>query len=135
MKNNGITTKGLYNKDVIAALRRKRKNFPFNSIFTLYTLNPSFRNTLCIAILDLHQLRYRRVSSSRYGLSRWVTQRSTAPWRSSSNSSVIYQRVIELPVGRCFRNSPLLRLGVLLLSSAAVCKLCAPATVPHKRPG
>lgn len=54
--------------------------------------------------------------------------------RSSRNSSVIYQRVIGLPVGCCFRNSPLIRLRALLLSSVAACKLYLLATIEHKRP-
>lgn len=45
------------------------------------------------------------------------------PEESSSGSSVIRQRVITPLTGRCFRNSPLIRLRAALLSSGAVCKL------------
>lgn len=55
--------------------------------------------------------------------------------RSSRSSSVIYRRVMGLPASRCFRNSPLIRLRALPLSSVTACKLCLPATVPYKRPG
>lgn len=53
--------------------------------------------------------------------------------RSTRNSSVIYQRVMGLPVGCCFRNSPLIRRRVLLLSSVSACKLYSTATIVHER--
>jgi len=67
----------------------------------------------------------RGVSSSRYGLSRWVTQGSTAPGGALGKLVGHPPGGVMAPLttGRCFRNSPLIRLRASPLSPGAVCKL------------
>lgn len=72
----------------------------------------------------------RRVCWSSYGLSRWVTRGSTTPGGAlaarRSSAGELWRRAAS----RCFRNSPLIRLPALPLSSVTACKLCY-----YKRPG
>jgi len=81
-------------------------------------------------------------SSSRYGLSRWVTQGSTAPGGAPAGSSVIrrglrYGAAQRHAHGRCFRNSPLICLRAPPLSSRCRLQIArVPACVrSYKRRG
>lgn len=73
----------------------------------------------------------RRVCWSSYGLSRWVTRGSTTPGGALAARRSSTDELWRWAASRCFRNSPLIRLPALPLSSVTACKLYSPATTPR----
>lgn len=68
---------------------------------------------------------------SSYGLSRWVTRGSTTPGGALAARRSSTDELWRWAASRCFRNSPLIRLPALPLSSVTACKLYSPATTPR----